>query len=294
MPRPHLRVCIHYVRALSDTYTTASRHHTRFSRNSQQEEEPPREMEIKRTVSIKKPGPIDVNPNQMGRSLSSKTGGGSLHYRSPKRGPIATVPAPLSPTQIPQRVNLEGGHGKLTFTSKPQNNTARKFLNPDYSHNTFQKRQIEEDNEKIGKRLLEIVTTGPLAVETAPMPQSSAAINRRKQEQKIAQENLRFYKKLQAVKPTPNISRDTHAKHHQAQTAYGENARKFRPQPTYATPTSPSATSPRRSPATSPKRTGPPHRIVSEDTEPVEPHPAAEEQQHEEPATQQEEVAADA
>ncbi|GFH07220.1 uncharacterized protein HaLaN_01992, partial [Haematococcus lacustris] len=60
--------------------------------------------------------------------------------------------------------------------------------------------------------------------------ESPAAVNRRRKEDRIAQENLAIYKRLQAVKPTPAVARDVLSKHFHDQQGYGANVRKFRDQ----------------------------------------------------------------
>ena len=54
-------------------------------------------------------------------------------------------------------------------------------------------------------------------------------MNRRKKEDVVAQQNLALYKRLQAIKPSGDVSRNHLAKSFQTAQGYGANARKFRP-----------------------------------------------------------------
>jgi hypothetical protein len=63
----------------------------------------------------------------------------------------------------------------------------------------------------------------------APANIAAASVNRRKKEDVIAQQNLALYKRLQAIKPSGDVSRNTLAKSFQTAQGYGANARKFRP-----------------------------------------------------------------
>jgi hypothetical protein len=120
---------------------------------------------------------------------------------------------------------------RLTFSGAPNNSTAKPQARDSYSHTRFEVMKISDDNSKLCKRLLEISTASGAAFGPPPvhLEESAAAVNRRRREDRIALENLAIYKRLQSVKPSPDISRDTLSKHFAAQKAYGANARKVRP-----------------------------------------------------------------
>lgn len=135
---------------------------------------------------------------------------------------------------------LSSAKGKFTFSGAPHTNMAKKYERSDYSHSQYEVMKITADNNKLCKKLLEI-SSGPRSNQfsnpplqgangkPAPAYTSPAAVNRRKKEDLIAQENLALYKRLQAVKPSKEIRREALAKDFEAQQAYGVNARKYRP-----------------------------------------------------------------
>ena len=71
----------------------------------------------------------------------------------------------------------------------------------------------------------------PQAGKLAPGNIAAASVNRRRKEDKIAQENLALYQRLQGIKPSRDVQRNTLEKDFQAAQNYGANARKFRAPP---------------------------------------------------------------
>mmetsp|Transcript_12556 Transcript_12556/g.22457 ORF Transcript_12556/g.22457 Transcript_12556/m.22457 type:complete len:300 (-) Transcript_12556:1098-1997(-) len=131
---------------------------------------------------------------------------------------------------------LNGGRS-LTFTGPPTNHRAKPHSRSDFSHNAFETLKITNDNIKLCNRLVEI-SKAPPALQAitrltdsghlAPSNVAAATINRSKANDLIAQENLRLYKRLQAVKPSKDISRDGLAREYKTSKGYSDNVRRFR------------------------------------------------------------------
>lgn len=87
-------------------------------------------------------------------------------------------------------------HAAPSFNPRPRTNPTH-VLN----HPTAQVLKITEDNNKLCKRLLEISSGAPKPASGPARPvaasMSPAGINRRRAEDRIAQENLAIYKRLQ-------------------------------------------------------------------------------------------------
>jgi len=169
---------------------------------------------------------------------------------------------------------------KFSFTACPNSHTARPHARADFSHSSFETRKITEDNGKLCKRLMEISTTntgqfannmcsgGGASAGKIPANMAAAAVNRRKSETKIAQENLAIYKRLQAIKPSKDISRNTLGKDFEKSRGYMNNARKLPdggvaaarklPEPGHTTATASVLASPARKPAAAPMEASPP------------------------------------
>ncbi|PNH00836.1 hypothetical protein TSOC_013318, partial [Tetrabaena socialis] len=161
--------------------------------------------------------------------------------------PVVSAPRPTaaSPARqpVPIAVTADGSKVKLTFTGPPDAGRARPNAKPDFSHTKFEVGKISSDNSKLCNRLVEIsraapnpayanpLSVGAAAVtgKLAPANVSPAAVNRHKKEDKIAQENLALYKRLQGIKPTPGINREGLTKDFEKTQAYADNARRYRP-----------------------------------------------------------------
>ena len=134
------------------------------------------------------------------------------------------------------------GGDPFTFSASPNAGRARVLARNDFSHNSFEAMKISADNNKLCKRLLEISSTTKPSPEfqnnmsvasaaigkLAPGNVSAAGINRRKKEDSIAMENLAIYQRLQAVRPTSDVARDSLTKAFIQNKTYGNNVRKFR------------------------------------------------------------------
>ncbi|GIL67795.1 hypothetical protein Vafri_21070 [Volvox africanus] len=158
----------------------------------------------------------------------------------PPRNMVPVAPAPAQPA--PTGVGSSGQKVKLTFTGPPNTQRAAPTVKPDYSHSNYEVNKINSDNVKLCNRLVEISRAPPnpaynnalsvgSAVVTgklAPANVAAATVNRHRKEDKIAQENLALYKRLQAVKPSPSVNRDVLNKEFVKTQAYGENARKVK------------------------------------------------------------------
>lgn len=154
----------------------------------------------------------------------------------------ASPPAPASATSV---LSASGRPVKLTFTGPPDAGRARPAVRADFSHTSFQTNKIHSDNMKLCSKLVEISKAPPSAAFTGshsvgaaapgtklqPANISAAAVNRHRKEDKIAQENLALYKRLQAVKASKDVNRDVLTKEFKAQQTYGANVRKFKPGP---------------------------------------------------------------
>ncbi|EFJ43982.1 hypothetical protein VOLCADRAFT_106604 [Volvox carteri f. nagariensis] len=168
----------------------------------------------------------------------------------PRAAPVAAKPVAQKPP-APTGVGAGGQKVKLTFTGPPNTQRAAPTVKPDYSHSKYEVKKINSDNIKLCNRLVEISRAPPnpaynnalsvgSAVVTgklAPANVAAATVNRHRKEDKIAQENLALYKRLQAVKPSPTINREVLNKDYAKTVAYGENARKVKAPPPQQTAT---------------------------------------------------------
>eukprot|EP00197_Chlamydomonas_leiostraca_P002734 CAMPEP_0202859376 /NCGR_PEP_ID=MMETSP1391-20130828/1517_1 /ASSEMBLY_ACC=CAM_ASM_000867 /TAXON_ID=1034604 /ORGANISM="Chlamydomonas leiostraca, Strain SAG 11-49" /LENGTH=346 /DNA_ID=CAMNT_0049538403 /DNA_START=54 /DNA_END=1094 /DNA_ORIENTATION=+ len=225
-----------------------------------------------------KPAPIATKPNA--------TAAYGKPAASPKPAPAAQPkPQPPSPGKAGSQPS-----SKLTFTGPPDASTAKKQVRADYSHSNYQVMKITSENNKLCQRLLEISSSpakgapgGPAPKQPVAVGHSAATVNRRRREDKIAQENLAIYKRLQAIKPSKDVSRETLSKEFKAQQDYGRNARKFRD------PHAPAATG-------SPRAGAAGTRVVASTAPPAdegatydEPHAHQEEQQEQEEQEEEQE-----
>ena len=94
-------------------------------------------------------------------------------------------------------------------------------------------RSIDAENQRLLKNLLHTKTLPkvPAVIKKKPQPrvQSASLINRSKRQQEIEGENLRFLHRLQSVKPSNGLSRNTllsdHSKHEQYSGRIGRASR---------------------------------------------------------------------
>ncbi len=130
------------------------------------------------------------------------------------------APAAAPPAQPPPvGVGTGGQKVKLTFTGPPNTSRAAPTVKPDYSHNNYEVKKISSDNVKLCNRLVEISRAPPnpaynntlsvgSAVVTgklAPANVAAATVNRHKKEDKVAQENLALYKRLQVRRAAAGV-----------------------------------------------------------------------------------------
>lgn len=124
--------------------------------------------------------------------------------------------APLLPP-IVRRVPMapSPNNHKFSFSAAPTCIDARRtHFRADYSHNRNEVWKMNRGNDVLCKRLLAISSAPPSnEFRQAPvrMPKpgalSSHAMMRRRHEQAILAGNLQLYKRLQAVKPSGDVSR---------------------------------------------------------------------------------------
>jgi hypothetical protein len=128
---------------------------------------------------------------------------------------------------------------KLTFTAAPKVPRARPQARADFTHDPNKLRQISLENSKLVEKIAKISARGTgnadlgLPAEKKPdaiVPQhlkvamtSSAAVNRRKAYDKIAHENMAMYNRLQAIKPSGDISRKKLEEEHKKNLEYKRN-----------------------------------------------------------------------
>eukprot|EP00798_Chlamydomonas_sp_ICE-L_P007226 gene7226-333_t len=190
--------------------------------------------------------------------------------------------APLEKAPSPTRASPVKPNPKdpFTFSSLPNTVMAKPHSRNDFSHNRFDVMKMNEDNQKLCKRLLEISgqkhtndysnnlsVAAHVGQKLPPANIANSSVTRRKKEDKIAAENLALYKRLQGIKPSRELNRNGLNKDFQAAQGYGANARKFRPAFNYEAnggmppPESPPpASPPRRVPAPAPAPSPPPRK----------------------------------
>lgn len=133
--------------------------------------------------------------------------------------------------------------GKLTFTAPPYVPKAKPHTRPDYTHSTDRLMEIGYENQVLVKKLTDIskhMSDGSAPAGAPPKPfrraeghslpchTASAAINRRKAASSVAEENQAIYKRLVAIKPSKEMSRDTLEKSHRQNQTYSKNCSHFK------------------------------------------------------------------
>lgn len=128
---------------------------------------------------------------------------------------------------------------KLTFSAAPYVPRAKPYAKANYSHDGNRLMDISNENEKLCSKLMQISkTTSTTTYSTVsvgsggkllPCNVAAASVNRRKEEDKTAQDNLNMYKRLQSVKPSKDISRNKLAEEYKKTQEYSKNCSKFRP-----------------------------------------------------------------
>ncbi len=109
---------------------------------------------------------------------------------------------------------------EMTRSSAPSSNPAR----PPPPRARSRRKLLEISSAPTGARGGVLAGGPPLHLN-----ESASTVNRRRREDRIAQENLAIFKRLQAIKPSPEVNRDKLQKHFATQTAYSHNVRKFKP-----------------------------------------------------------------
>mmetsp|Transcript_9209 Transcript_9209/g.26368 ORF Transcript_9209/g.26368 Transcript_9209/m.26368 type:complete len:172 (+) Transcript_9209:59-574(+) len=121
--------------------------------------------------------------------------------------------------------------GKLTFSSAPTVPRAKQAPRADFTHNSNKLREIGYENSILVEKIAKISARGaqpkvqdPVMAEHMKVAAvSSAAINRRKAYDKIAEENLKMYNRLQRIKPSADTERKTLAAAHKQNEEYKRN-----------------------------------------------------------------------
>ncbi|XP_075265000.1 uncharacterized protein LOC142357226 [Convolutriloba macropyga] len=121
--------------------------------------------------------------------------------------------------------------GKLTFSSAPVVPRAKQNPRADFTHNSNKLREIGYENSILVDKIAKISARGTQAKAQDPVMSehlkvasvSSAAINRRKAYDKIAEENLKMYNRLQRIKPSADTERKQLAAAHKQNEEYKRN-----------------------------------------------------------------------
>lgn len=180
--------------------------------------------------------PAETEKSDPTKPEASKPKPAPIAKPPPKQKPPAQPPSPVQPPK-------NGAKGPFTFSSAPNTVTAKPHVRSDFSHTSFDAMKMQQDNQKLCTRLLEIssqkpsteffnpLSVGSQADVRKPLPPANIAnssVTRRKKEDDIAKANLALYKRLQAIKPSKELNRQGLSKDFQAAKGYGANARKFR------------------------------------------------------------------
>ncbi|CAG9462250.1 unnamed protein product [Pedinophyceae sp. YPF-701] len=124
---------------------------------------------------------------------------------------------------------------KRTFTAAPNVPFPNRHARENHSFLPHDLEEINRANKALVDRISEISTRpGEFAKikSTARGPkESSQAINRRKQAEKIAQENLAMFKRLQATKPSADLNRKKLAADAAKNAYISRNMQKTKPKP---------------------------------------------------------------
>jgi len=121
---------------------------------------------------------------------------------------------------------------RLTFTKTPVVPRAKPQQRSDFTHSPNQLRKIGHENSILVDKIAKISARGkesPKMVEpTSPdklkvASVSSAAVNRKKTYDKIAEENLKMYNRLQQIKPSAEIQRKNLDAAHKQNIEYRRN-----------------------------------------------------------------------
>jgi len=130
---------------------------------------------------------------------------------------------------------LEGrGHGNakgtLTFSGPPHVPRAVPHPRRNQTFSPDNLREIQRENQILVQRISQISARKNGFADDKPWSsaapkssqQSSAEINRRRQAEKIAKDNLAMFKRLQSIKPSSDISRQRLDREHQLNRKYME------------------------------------------------------------------------
>lgn len=120
-------------------------------------------------------------------------------------------------------------HGRPT-TSSPGSVSSKRSVSSErqskknFSFDSQRCQQIEKENRRLldsllGHSVRRRASTGTIL--TAPPRPYHSTINRIRQQRKIEEENLQILKRLERIRPTPNMSRDQQLRDYRRQTNYG-------------------------------------------------------------------------
>mmetsp|Transcript_7051 Transcript_7051/g.24480 ORF Transcript_7051/g.24480 Transcript_7051/m.24480 type:complete len:203 (+) Transcript_7051:310-918(+) len=131
-----------------------------------------------------------------------------------------------------------------TFSSAPKTHQAKKMNPNNWTHTDARLNEIGRENHILADKMSKIIMRPAVGVPPPPptnTPQhlkvasvAPSRINRRKQEDKIAAENMALHRRLQSVRPT--MSNKKMAKDSQQQRQLSQQIRKVRPPPGSARP----------------------------------------------------------
>ncbi|GAB4813216.1 hypothetical protein N2152v2_000262 [Parachlorella kessleri] len=132
-----------------------------------------------------------------------------------------SVRGPLS-SRTPRALGVAGSSNKahkFSFSAPPHVPRPKTAIRHNYSHTPQRVRQILLDNEALVKRLGEITYKGSKMEEqfakhdkAVTTMESGCAVRRAMAASKVVRENLELFKRLQAAKPSPTVSRKEHRK----------------------------------------------------------------------------------
>eukprot|EP01025_Chloroclados_australasicus_P014006 TRINITY_DN16558_c0_g1_i1.p3 TRINITY_DN16558_c0_g1~~TRINITY_DN16558_c0_g1_i1.p3 ORF type:complete len:142 (-),score=10.29 TRINITY_DN16558_c0_g1_i1:301-726(-) len=136
---------------------------------------------------------------------------------------------------------MNNGHAtkqQLTFTAPPSVQRAKVLPRVDYTFTPERLDEIKHQNNHLLLKLVEINNRSlpqnqkktQRKPKKLPCMVAPAAINRKLQNQRIQQENMEIYERLQAVKPSKDLAIKTMLKHSDKQSAYQKICSKFHPQ----------------------------------------------------------------
>ncbi|KAG1665637.1 hypothetical protein FOA52_011231 [Chlamydomonas sp. UWO 241] len=171
-----------------------------------------------------------------GAAAAARPRPATMHLNDPAEWASAAAPLVLPP---PRRVHMGPcpNNSKFTFSGAPASVANRRPppIKGDYSHTAYESRHMANQNKALGRKLMDMAKAPtPLEMRARPLLppggilMSAGALTRKKREAEIVQGNLAMFRRLQAVKPSPDVARVALERDFVKSLGFGNNARKVK------------------------------------------------------------------